>query len=154
MTVVILCCLLQWLIRGKFFYVGMGLMAVCESGLSPRVMKIELNWESILVNKHQQKLFLSNPKLQLPYKNFFPTISNKTGQHATYLTLVLEAVLLQLNSTLCKLIIPKQFISKSFDLLINLINQFCFSYITKVFLVNISNQTCIYIIIPPFFETG
>lgn len=83
-------------------------MESCKSGLSPFDMEMKPNWRSVLVNKHQQRL------LNCGTKPFIPTVPNKAGQDTTFLPVMLEAVLFQLNPTLCNLIFPKQVYYKSF----------------------------------------
>lgn len=48
-------------------------MAGSKSGLSPVVMGTKPNWRSILVNKHLQKCFHSNPKHEGQHQQFQPT---------------------------------------------------------------------------------
>lgn len=72
----------------------MGLMAGCESRLSPCVLKMELFFLFSLGEQTLAETVSQQPKLQLQYKTVSPIISNKSCLHSTYLPIVLEAVLL------------------------------------------------------------
>lgn len=73
-------------------------MAGSKSGLSPVAMGTKPNWRSILVNKHLQKCFHSNPNIRDGTNS-----SNQPVPHA-------QAVPTLLWVTISP---PKQFVSKS-----------------------------------------